>query len=306
MSGPSGGVIGQDGRGTVSRDLLDKHPDLARQFLTIGRHPRAGHDRARWQTVNWDDYRARVGFGQTVGPWRIEAAVTTVVDDWVAQAENMPCGTPGAAYTCLLHSARGLIMSDLPAEIAGALPFLDHITQPWAPPPQVLIGGLGLGIVPAWLLEHTAVARVDVVEIDWQLAELITRGADQPYAVNAWAADPRLHVHYGDIHTWWPPKARPRLGCLLHEECALIPAVRWQAGWMDIWDMVAPENLPSMRRLTRRWARRCKRLWCWERAECEAHRARGQAEPDFRDFRCLHLDGARQPTALIGGPDDYC
>ena len=49
--GPSGGVLGNS-RGVVSRDLCEKYPGLARQIVTAGQHPRAGHDRRRWETVN--------------------------------------------------------------------------------------------------------------------------------------------------------------------------------------------------------------------------------------------------------------
>lgn len=48
ITGPSGGALGKD-RGIISREVLEKHPDLARQFVTIGRHRRAGHDRKRWE-----------------------------------------------------------------------------------------------------------------------------------------------------------------------------------------------------------------------------------------------------------------
>lgn len=49
-AGPSGGVLGKQGGGVISQKLVDKHPDLAREFVTIGQYPRAGHDRSRWET----------------------------------------------------------------------------------------------------------------------------------------------------------------------------------------------------------------------------------------------------------------
>lgn len=257
IAGPSGGVLGDGGR-KVSRDLLDRHPDIARAFIQAGQHPRAGHDRSRWPTVDWASYRARVGVCQSRGPWRIgmiEAADGDVTD-WAIAAAAMP-RTPPGWYTSLEHRDRGLVMSDIPAEIAGALPFLDWTAA--HPGCRVLIGGLGLGIIPAWLLRHTQVGRVDVVETDPDVLALIT---EDWCARDEWAADPRLHIHQGDILTW-------------------KPAIdRWDAAWFDIWDTVAPDNLPSMHRLTRRFARRAGRVWCWERAECEAMRARGQTLPN--------------------------
>ena len=174
-SGPSGGVPGNS-RGLVSRDLCEKYPGLARQIVTAGQHPRAGHDRRRWETVSWDDYRAKVAVGQSRGWWRIEPSVSRPGDLawWSARGQQMPVTPPGL-YASLVHQDRGLVMSDLPAEIAGALPFLDYAAGQLRPV-QVLIAGLGLGIVPAWLLAHASVARIDIIEIDADVIALITRG----------------------------------------------------------------------------------------------------------------------------------
>lgn len=278
ITGPSGGALG-DNRGLVSRDLILKYPDLAREFVAIGRYPRAGHDRRRWESVNWGDYRARVRPGRSCGPWHTEV-VSSAADDpgailsnWVTEAEGLPLTPPGWNMA-LYHAERGLVMSDVPAEIAGALPFLDTVAW-WSPGHRVLIAGLGLGIVPAWLLAKTGVSRIDVVEIDRDVIDLITGDRDQRFAPNSWAADPRLHIHHGDAHTWWPGR-QPRRGCCLHTDCVLWPNSRWQAAFFDIWDLVTPANLPSMQRLTRHYARRLYRMWSWERPECEAMRRRGQ------------------------------
>ena len=276
-SGPSGGVPGNS-RGLVSRDLCEKYPGLARQIVTAGQHPRAGHDRRRWETVSWDDYRAKVAVGQSRGWWRIEPSVSRPGDLawWSARGQQMPVTPPGL-YASLVHQDRGLVMSDLPAEIAGALPFLDYAAGQLRPV-QVLIAGLGLGIVPAWLLAHASVARIDIIEIDADVIALITRGCRERGAPNGWAADPRLHIHHGDACTWWPGPA-DRRGCAVHGDCVLHADATWHAAFFDIWDGISPFNLPSMHRLTRRYARRVRMMWSWERAECEAMRARGQTLP---------------------------
>lgn len=297
ITGPSGGVLGKDG-GIVTREVLDKHPDLARQFVTIGRYKRTGHDRERWKTVRWDDYRARVGIQQSSGPWRIEAIEARDGDltSWVGEAQGMP-PTPPGWYTALMHADRGLVMSDVPGEIAGALPFTDTVAS-WSPGHRVLIAGLGLGIVPAWLLANTGVSRVDVVEIDIHVIDLITRDRDQDGAPNAWANDPRLHIYCDDAHTWWPGR-RPKRGCCLHADCVLWPNSTWQAAWFDVWDTVSPANLPSMHRLTRHYARRVYRMWSWERPECEAMRDRGQI---LERPGCLFISDTGYPT--VGEPEE--
>ena len=164
--------------------------------------------------------------------------------------------TPPGLYTALVHQDRGLVMSDLPAEIADALPFLDYAAGQSCRL-RVLIAGLGLGIVPAWLLVHASIARIDIIEIDADVIGLITRGCCEKGAPNKWATDPRLHIHHGDAHTWWPSPA-DRRGCAVHGDCVLQAGTTWQAGFFDIWDGISPSNLPSIHRLTRRVGKMCR------------------------------------------------
>jgi hypothetical protein len=63
-------------------------------------------------------------------------------------------------------------MSDVPAEIAGALDFLDRARR------RELIADLGLGVVPAWLLRHADVERIDVVELDADVIALVAGGPE--------------------------------------------------------------------------------------------------------------------------------
>lgn len=132
-------------------------------------------------------------------------------------------------------------MSDLPAEIAGALPFLDY-TAGQTGRLRVLVAGLGLGIVPAWLLAHASIARIDIIEIDADAIGLIIRGCLEQGAPNQWPADPRLHIHRGDAHTCWPGPAR-RHGCAVHGDCVLQADCTWHAAFFDIWDGISPVQL---------------------------------------------------------------
>jgi SAM-dependent methyltransferase len=279
-AGPSGGVLGT-AAGIVDRDLYENHPEMARALAVIGRHPRAGHDRERWKTVDWEEYLARVGVCGNAGPWSVVPVKCNAGDvtDWVLEAERLPPSRPGW-YTSLQHRDRGLVMSDIPAEVAGALPFLDFAES--VPGSRILIAGLGLGIVPARLLRFGDVARIDVVEIDADVIALVTGDADED-APNDWAADPRLHVHHADALTWKPPAG-----------------MAWDAAWFDVWDTVSSKNLPSMKRLHRRYARRVARgrMWSWERAECEAMLRRGQT----LDRPCVTLgEGWRMCSTGEGG-----
>jgi hypothetical protein len=285
VAGPSGGVLG-NGQETFDRGYLAAHPDDARKLINIGRHRRAGYDRTRWAAVNWDDYRASVGIPQRRGPWTLTMAEERPGEpsQWVAEASGLPWRA--GWYTTLTHAGRGLVMSDIPAEVAGSLAFLDRIHAEGAErgPRRVLVSGLGLGIVPRWLLHHAAIERIDVVEYEW---DIVVMTAIDAAAVEDWAGDPRLHVHLGDAHTWRPEV----MGCALHTACRppggpLMPAPAWHAAWHDIWDTVSAANLPSMHRLHRRYGRRVGWQMSWDRAECEAMRRRGQTL-ERPSFGCL-------------------
>jgi hypothetical protein len=269
ITGPSGGELGQVRK--WPRDLLGNHPALVRQLFTIGHHPRAGHDRARWEAIDWGGYRAQVGIQQRRGPWSISMAEEKPGEpsQWVAEAEGLPW-VPGW-YTVLEHDERGLVMSDVPAEVAGCLPFLDRI--PDGTPARVLIGGLGFGVVPAWLLANRVIDRIDIIEIDADIIKLVAR---DPAAAEKWAGSDRLHVHHADALSWQPASLA---GCALHSLCSLSPRPRWDAAWWDIWDTVSAGNLPSMKRLHRRYGRWAGWQMSWERPECEAMLARGQTHP---------------------------
>lgn len=274
-AGPSGGALG-DGCGVVDRAMFEEHPDIARQIVTLGRRPRAGHDRARWATVDWDAYRAQVGVSTGEGPWSV-VPVESLPDGptrWVCEAEEMPF--KAGWHTALMHERRGLVMSDVPAEIAGCLVFTDAAER--IPGACLFIAGLGLGIVPARLLGHGQARRIDIAEIDPDVIRLITEGAEEEGAPNGWAADQRLHVWNADALTWRLPGADGT--CALHTEPCSFPR-RFDACFFDIWDTVSGRNLPSMRRLHRRYGRRVGqgRMWSWERPECEAMLRRGQTLP---------------------------
>jgi hypothetical protein len=273
ITGPSAGVTGGASQQEWPESLIRDHPDMARAVIQMRRQPRAGHDPARWEGIDWSGYRAHVGICQGRGPWRIEMAEEKpgTPSQWIAEAEGLPFA-PGW-YTTLVHAERGLVMSDVPAEIAGCLPFLDRAAETargdvvTGTGLSVLISGLGLGIVPAWLLANVPVQRIDVVEIDPDVIALVTGDAA---AREIWAADPRLHVHQGDALTW----RDDRRGCALHAACE--PWLLLDCAWHDIWDHPSALNLPSMHRLHRRWGHRAGWQMSWERPECEAMRKRRQ------------------------------
>jgi hypothetical protein len=146
---------------------------------------------------------------------------------------------PGS-YTRLLHEDRGVIMSDTPFERRGHLDFVYHARG------QVLINGLGIGMALSAILKKTDANRVDkvtVVEIDEDVIDLVG-----PH----YKKDPRVEIVHASAFDYTPPKG-----------------IRYDAVWHDIWDNICSDNLPDMKRLHRKYGRRCKWQGSWEREQCE-------------------------------------
>jgi predicted membrane-bound spermidine synthase len=113
---------------------------------------------------------------------------------------------------------------------------------------SVLINGLGLGMVVQAALDTDHVERVDVVEKDQRVIDLIG-----PH----YTRDPRVTIHHGDAYTIkWPVGAY------------------WDVAWSDIWLELNADNLDGMATLRRRYARRTGWHDCWGRMLLVAERAR--------------------------------
>lgn len=138
---------------------------------------------------------------------------------------------PPGWYTKLVMNSH-LIMSDTPAEA------WEH----WSPyrmaQGRVLLNGLGLGILLKAILSKKEVGQVTVVEISEDVIGLVAPSY----------RDPRLTIVHDDALTWQPPRG-----------------ARFDAVWHDIWTDICEDNLPDMRRLHRRYGRRCDWQGSWSR-----------------------------------------
>lgn len=137
----------------------------------------------------------------------------------------------GETY-CQLFVGNCLWMSDTSDERR------DH----WAPvhhaKGQVLIAGLGLGMVALACALKPDVDKVTVIEINTDVTALVL-----PYlrdALRKAGQDPdKLVIIEADIYTWKPPKGQ-MYDCI----------------WFDVWENVCTDNLEGLGKLNRRFARR--------------------------------------------------
>lgn len=191
-------------------------------------------------------YRDAMSLGERIpegssGPWRIvrrtvsEAAEETQMLRAIANGHTrfVPAGT----YTELVHERDGLMMSDTPDEMRDHAEFYRQASTRGG---RLLIHGLGLGMVLQGVLSLQNVEHVDVVEIDEHVINLVAP------AFGADVESGRLSIHHDDCFTsTWP--AGTRFSCC----------------WHDIWPALTAENLEEMRRLHRRFTRRCDWQGSW-------------------------------------------
>ena len=184
------------------------------------------------------------------GDWTIKTVTApqpSAIDKVRASLRSMGRLVPGGTYR-ILYRGSEVIMSNTPDEKS------DHYTAWSQATGHVLVTGLGLGMMVSALLRHPKVHEVTVIEKSEDVIHLVG-----PAVVKlAFLCNKRLHVHHADAFTWQPDKGQTF-------DCA----------WHDIWDNICSDNLPEMRQLQRRFARKVKRQAFWCRQRCQAAARRG-------------------------------
>jgi len=135
---------------------------------------------------------------------------------------------PAGRY-CRLGVNKALVMSDTQYEKHTNMQFV------YAAKGDVLIGGLGIGMVLVPVLRKPGVKSVLVVEKQPGVVELV----EPAIRANVKEAD-KLTVVTDDILTWKPPRGK-----------------RWDTIYFDIWTDCCEDNLDEITKLKRRF---CKRL----------------------------------------------
>ena len=153
-------------------------------------------------------------FNGKLGDWKIEKFTVTKKE---AQFYNIglmfkpggssQCILPGN-YTRLMHKGH-VVMSDTPAEIRSHLSVINRAKG------NVLLNGLGLGVVLGAILGKEEVNHVTVVEISQDVVDLVG-----PYYLEN--ANGKLTIVVADALKW-----RPKLG------------TKFDVVWHDIWNDIS-------------------------------------------------------------------
>jgi hypothetical protein len=169
------------------------------------------------------------------GDWRVARfRVAGNLEQWLAEFDVQSGHTPPGEFTAL-YCGDEFWMTDLPRELLDSKPFCDEAHG------RVLITGLGLGAVPAWLARHDRIDRIDIVEREADVIALVW-----PHLRNQ---SPKIHLHHSDAFHWQPDG-------------------RWDFAWHDIWPTYPTEE--QKRRLADRYAAHVAEQRCWESIELEA------------------------------------
>ncbi len=189
-------------------------------------------------------FKTRIPEGQS-GDWKIERFS---VSEQEASFSNLRAtisgrgrAVPAGEYTKLMQNGQ-IIMSDTPAEVGDHLYFTHYAKG------NILINGLGLGIVAELLFDKDEIKHITIIEISEDVITLVGQ-----YLMDI--GRDRLTIIQADALTWQPPKG-----------------VKYDFVWHDIWDNICADNLEEMKTLHRRYGRRTKWQGSWCRSLCEYYR----------------------------------
>lgn len=130
-----------------------------------------------------------------------------------------------------LFRGKQVIMSNTPAEVQ------DHVEIVNKAHGQVLIAGLGLGLVTMACLTKDDVDRVVVVEKSPDVIRLI---------------EPTLRLSH-----------KERLVIIEDDIFSFKPSSNFDVAWFDIWDYLCTDNLQEYEKLKRRFRRHCEWMGFW-------------------------------------------
>ena len=172
------------------------------------------------------------------GNWKVETFEVTKQDAEMQRFQMFKSGrgvTEGT-YKRLMRNGT-VVMSNTPDEISDFRNFVRNATG------NVLVNGLGIGVLLQALLNKEDIDKITVIEKSKNVIELVA---------DTYLKDKRVEVINADAFEYKPTKT-----------------ARYNAVWHDIWDYITAENLPEMKKLTRKYGRKADYQESWCRSKCE-------------------------------------
>jgi len=151
--------------------------------------------------------------------------------------------TPDGTYTRLIMPDGNVMMSDTYAERIDAIPILTKMIRRGG---DVLINGLGIGMMLPVLIASPEITHIDVVEKE---AAVIALVGDYYRGL----AGEKLTIHHADA---------------FDIEWSVLKS--WSVAWHDIWPYIDSSNLPEMIQLEAKYQDRVTYQESWLRDDCEA------------------------------------
>lgn len=172
------------------------------------------------------------------GDWRV--STFTITDNDITSRMMMRPGEYIQPGTYKRLSRGGVtVMSNTPMEVRTNQPIIRRAMG------DVLINGLGLGMVLTAILGKDDVRTVTVIEKSYDVIKLVAP---------TFESDGRVRIIQDDAHTF-----------------RFLNGERFSVAWHDIWDNICADNLEDMRKLHRRYGRRVGWQGSWARDQCEYH-----------------------------------
>ncbi len=151
---------------------------------------------------------------------------------------------PSGTYTTL-SNGRCIVMSDTPDEIRDHMYVIRTAEMLGG---NMLVNGLGIGMVTKAMLENKRTKMVTVVEINKDVIDLVGPTLSAVYG-------DRINIVHADALEHRPPK---------NEKYTVV--------WHDIWSSICSDNLTDMHKLHRKYGRRSEWQGSWCRGLCERMR----------------------------------
>ena len=185
---------------------------------------------------NFEQFKVNVPVGKK-GKWEIKRFEVPAFS-----SAGYGRGVPKGTYTGLYRDSM-LIMSDTPDEIQDHLDFIEKAKG------NVLVVGLGIGMVLNALCSSSKVDKVTVVEKSRDVISLVANHYTALYGN-------KVEIINADIFNYRLQKNQ-----------------FWDCAWFDIWDNLCTDNLKEMDKLSRKFSRYTNWSSCWGRDVIEKMQA---------------------------------